>query len=219
MWVVAVTKPQRELWGETNVKRQGHNTYLPLCLETTVHRGKLATRTRCLFPRYLFVEIDGPWHFLFSTFGLTGVVLNGEQPAPLPPEEIDQLRARENEDGLIVLPPPPAPPRYSSGQVLRVTYGPLSGRFGVCEGDDARARVKLLLQFLGRKSHILIARDAVRAADQGELDDQASREVSALPDVRGSARGRVPHADPHERRRQPPHRPRLEPQRAAQASQ
>ena len=164
-WIVAISKTGKETWGAANVQRQGFETYFPRFIEPFVNRNKqIEHRIRSLFPRYVFVRTDGRWYFLLSTFGLIGVVLKGEVPAIMPDEEIARMKARENANGLIELPPPPLPPRYGRGQRLKITYGPFSGKAGICQGDNANERVHVLLEFLGARRSVLIARDALQAA-------------------------------------------------------
>jgi transcriptional antiterminator RfaH len=163
-WIVGISKPQREDWAALNIQRQGFDAYIPKFTEEVVRKQQVTTRTCCLFPRYVFVRTDGHWYFLLSTFGMQGVVLKGEIPAVMPDDEIEKLRERENSMGLITLPPKPEPARFARGQRLKVTYGPMSGLSGICQGDNAKERVRVLLQFLGRKSSALIARDALIAA-------------------------------------------------------
>lgn len=166
-WLVAITKPQNEVWAAQNAERQDCHTYLPRFQETTVVRGKKLDRIRCLFPRYLFVETpDLRWRFLLGTFGLVGVVLKGDEPAVMPVEEIERMKAKENKLGLIVLPPRPKDPGFTKGQRVRVLYGPLIGYEGVCQQDSAGERVKILLDFLGRKSSVLVTRSHLQALPQ-----------------------------------------------------
>ncbi len=153
-WIVARTKAQRESWAAENVARQGYVFYYPRVARRV--RGKLGRLmvAEPLFPRYLFVKARNNWHPLLSTFGLAGVVMTAESPSLMPDKVIDELRSREDPtSGLVVL------PRLSEGQTVRVRRGPFGGQSGIYQGSSSIDRERVLLDFLGRKTMVLIARD------------------------------------------------------------
>lgn len=157
-WIVARTKPNREQWAAENVARQGYIPYLP---KVMVQRKRLA-QAQPLFACYLFVQTSGAWRFLLGTFGVSGIVTIGDTPATIANKIIDDLRAREI-DGCIELPLEQKEP-FATGAQLRVKGGLFSGYQGIYAGMDPRARVKVLLDFLGRKTHILLAPEMLEAA-------------------------------------------------------
>jgi len=165
-WIVAVTRSRQESWAAENVRAHGFEAYYPCFREEYIDRQHhIGVRTRSLFPRYLFVRTDGRWSFLTDTFGVTGVVMKGEVPATMPDQEIDHLRQREDAVGLIEVPKEPEAPRFTKGQRVRVTYGSMCGLTGICECIDAgKARVRVLLDMLGRKTSVLLPRDSLAAA-------------------------------------------------------
>jgi len=165
LWIVAKTQAGREAWAGLNIERQGYSYYLPVFSEIVLDkRRQKVEKTRCLFPRYIFVETDGCWHFLTGTFGVTGVLLEaeGEGPATVPKKVIDQLRARQDSEGRVIL--PEAPKRFLFGQKVTVTEGPFSGHIGIYQGATVQQRKKVLLDLLGRRTQILIQGDALAAA-------------------------------------------------------
>jgi transcriptional antiterminator RfaH len=163
-WVVAQTKPQQERWAAENVARQGFSWYLPL---TRIKRQpRRPAKLVCVFPRYLFVFTEGQWHSLLGTYGVTSLVMSGNGPATLPQNAVDALKRREDGDGLIILPNSPTG-RFKAGEPLRVNQGPFSGITGICAQDSAADRVKVLIEFLGQKSTVLIADDHVERACNG----------------------------------------------------
>lgn len=155
-WVVAQTKPQQERWAAENVHRQGYEFYLPLTLAKAAPRKPPAPV--CLFPRYLFVRTDGAWRSLLSTYGLTGVIMTGEKPSVLPEKVVESLKAREGGDGLVYLPNSPTS-RFKPGERVRVNEGALIGYTGLCAGMSTQKRCEVLLDFLGRKTRVLIAEE------------------------------------------------------------
>lgn len=153
-WIVAVTKAQREDWAAENVARQGFEYYLP---KTVSEQKKL----QCLFPRYLFVLTTGPWRFLSGTFGITSVVLQGQNPAVLPHPIIAELKARENGAGYVQL--PKLPERFKNGDRVRVNQGMFSGYSGIYSDITPQERVRVLLDVLGRKTRVLISEEYLEA--------------------------------------------------------
>ena len=179
MWLVGITQPNQELVAKRAVERQGHETYLPRFAERYISRRDRRVRTRvtCLFPRYLFVWSDGHWRFLQETFGMSGVVRTSDEfPVEMPDAGIQQLRSQEErvlvegvEHRLIRLPDELAdrfkPVRtFARGRRLLVKCGPMHGLTGVCASDSGKARVAVLLSYLGRQTSVLIPRDALEAA-------------------------------------------------------
>ena len=153
-WIVAKTKPSRDFWAAENVARQDHTFYLPKIYV----QNKRYARVEPLFPSHLFVLVETSWRFLLSTFGVSGVMLQGTEPAIVNDKEIVRLRKLENEDGFIEL-----PAKLIHGQAVRISQGALAGRTGLYQGMTSRERVIVLLDVLGRKTPVLIDEAAVEA--------------------------------------------------------
>lgn len=158
-WIVAVTKAQRENWAADNVRRQGFECYLPFTEAPRLSRKP----KECLFPRYLFVLTEGPWRFLLGTYGVVDLVWQGGKPAVLPAKTVTDLKAREDQQGLIRL-PDKADFRFNDGDKVRVSEGPFSGYIGVYSCDPAHERVKVLLEFLGRQATVSIQDECLEHA-------------------------------------------------------
>ena len=157
-WVVARTKPNRERWAAENVARQGYEFYLPTVM---VLRKRLA-QMQPLFANYLFVH-TAQWHFLLSTFGISGVVVFGESPATVSQQTIDEIKSREI-NGCVSLPAPVVSERFKIGTQVRVKGGMFSGYVGVYEGANPKQREQVLLDFLGRKTSVLFSPEMLEAA-------------------------------------------------------
>ena len=85
--------------------------------------------------------------------GISKVLMNGDEPAHAPDRVIEELRAREGRNGLIVLPAATSSAgltKFKSGDRVRISAGPLSGFVGLVEGLRAHERVAILLAALGR---------------------------------------------------------------------
>jgi transcription antitermination factor NusG len=133
---------RRALW---HMKYQGFTTYAPREKITRVVRGKKQNTSRWLFPRYIFVWIADHWHALFSTIGISKVLMTGDHPARLPDKWVEAMRAREHH-GLITLPKH----RFRIGQRVVVASGLLLGAHGLYQGMGHQQREIVLLESLGR---------------------------------------------------------------------
>jgi transcription antitermination factor NusG len=149
-WAVVNTQPtaeKRTLW---HLGWQGFESYAPREKITRITRGKKVTGARLIFPRYVFVWIIDRWHELFSTIGVSRVLMIGSgddaQPARCPDSWINGMRAQER-DGLITL---PKPPRFDRGQRVTVSSGMFAGFKGLYQGATSRQREVVLLEHLGR---------------------------------------------------------------------
>jgi transcriptional antiterminator RfaH len=163
-WYVALTHPRAELKASIHLRRQGFEVYLPRYLKQRRHARRIETVTVPLFPRYLFVAIDlgtQRWLSIDSTFGVTRLVRDGERPAPVPEVVIDALKYREDENGLVRL---DRRPRFAPGDKIRVIGGAFADCCGLYEGMNARERVAILLDLLGRKVRVVLEPEAIEAA-------------------------------------------------------
>jgi transcriptional antiterminator RfaH len=162
-WYVVRTQPHAEIKANTHLGRQGFDTYLPRYLKKRRHARRVETVKAPLFPSYLFVAINRQtqrWRCINSTLGVSHLVCNGDEPAPLADSVIDALRQRENESGLVRLPPHPS---FATGDKVRLLDGAFTNLIGLFEGMRDSERVSVLLDLLGRKVRLLLDADAIAA--------------------------------------------------------
>ncbi len=163
-WFVAHTQPHAEVKATLHLKRQGFESYVPRYLKRRRHARKLETVAAPLFPRYLFVAVDVTaqrWRSIYSTVGVARLVCNGDEPTPVPDGIVDELKSREDINGLIKLQPLPS---FRPGDKIRVLDGAFSSCLGLFEGMAERERVAILLDLLGRKVRVVLEGDLVAAA-------------------------------------------------------
>ena len=82
-------------------------TYLPRYLKKRRHARRVETVLAPLFPRYLFVAVDMAtqrWRSISSTFGVTQLVCNGDDPAPIADDIIDEFAVAKTNMGPFVFP-------------------------------------------------------------------------------------------------------------------
>ena len=167
-WLVLRTHRARELWAAENVARQGHDWYFPKILKTVKRKnsGSLDAVSEPLFPGFLFVlpRSDGQWGHLLNTFGVKSVLMTGGFPSKMADRDVRRFRDLEDKDGFVVLPKNEdcVKEKFVIGQELKVVDGPFSGYHGICQGQDSRQRIKLLMDYMSRKTQVLIESESVK---------------------------------------------------------
>jgi len=163
-WYVVQTQVNAEAKAVRNLVRQGFEVYLPRYLKLRSHARKIEKVPVPLFPRYMFVRIDVAtqrWRSIQSTFGVSRLVLNGSDPAPLAQQVISCLREREDASGYVQL---DQRPKFALGAKVRVLAGVFAENLGLFDGMADRDRIAILLDLLGRKVRVSIEADLVAAA-------------------------------------------------------
>jgi transcriptional antiterminator RfaH len=163
-WYVVQTQPHAESKAIGHLVRQGFAAYLPRYLKRRRHARKIETVAAPLFPRYLFVAVDMEtqrWRSIHSTFGVSRLVCNGDEPAPVPEAVVAELQSRVDAQGFVRL---ERRPQFVPGEHVRIVDGVFADSLGLFEGMADRERVAILLDLLGRKVRILLDENAIRAA-------------------------------------------------------
>lgn len=162
-WYAVHTRTGMERMAQGHLENQGYAVYLPLHLKERRHARRIDTVKRPLFPRYLFVELDlgtDSWHAINGTYGVHYLVTMGDRPASIPACVVDEIRARENEEGMVEV-EEPCP--FSAGEVVEITRGAFADQTGIFKCGDDRQRVTLMLSLLGRETEVRLPANAVRA--------------------------------------------------------
>lgn len=162
-WYAVYTKTAAESLAEGHLQRQGFETYLPRYRKERRHARRITQAKAPLFPSYLFVALDlecDRWKSVNGTHGVRYLVAMGDRPSAVPEGVVEAIRARENTENLIDLPPQPP---FENGEVVRVTSGALLDQTGIFQCMDDRQRVIVLLDLLGRELSVPLRRDAVSA--------------------------------------------------------
>jgi transcriptional antiterminator NusG len=129
---------------------------LPTEVVSEVKNGKKSTKTRKLYPGYVFIQmkmydeekrvINKPWYFVKEVAGVIGFVGN-DHPAALRQVEIDEIKARiEAANGKEV-------PKvsYEVGEEVKVNDGAFANLTGrIDEIDPERGKLKISVSIFGR---------------------------------------------------------------------
>lgn len=161
-WLVAKTKPNSEQIALRNIKNQLFEYYFPRIQVKKAKRKKTVLVEQPLFPGYLFVKINPlqHWTSLKYTYGVHSVIMASQKvPATVPEAILEDLRAREDQQGFIVL---PAPRRLLEGDTVTIKSGPFHGHRGLVEKMNGKERQRVLLALLGNQIRVLV--------DESDLD-------------------------------------------------
>ena len=163
-WYVVQTQTHAESKAAANLLRQEFSVYLPRYQKRRRHARKTEMVAAPLFPRYLFVGVDMAtqrWRSIKSTFGVSNLVCNGDEPAAVSNSVVEALQRREDESGFVML---ENRQRFTAGDKVRVVEGAFADCLGLFEGVRDDERVTLLLDLLGRKVRVMIDELSVAAA-------------------------------------------------------
>lgn len=162
-WYVVQTHARAEQRAVWHLRNQDFEAYLPQYLKRRRHARRTDWVRAPLFPGYLFVAIDIArmrWRAIASTIGVCRLVSDGERPMPVPPGVVEEIRAREDGDGLVRM----ASQRpFKRGEVVQITSGALADRAGLFECQVEEERVILLIELLGRQVKVKMPLEAIAA--------------------------------------------------------
>tara|TARA_Y100001968_G_C19387386_1_gene733615 strand:+ start:186 stop:689 length:504 start_codon:yes stop_codon:yes gene_type:complete len=163
-WCVAKSRINAEDQAAFHLTRQDFKVLLPKHMKRRAHARRVEWVPRPLFPGYLFVEIDlecSLWRAIRSTIGIFDVICFGEKPAAVPEVVIEEIRARQNEAGLVKVYEGEA---FRRGEHVRVLQGALGDLDALFESTDGSNRVTVLLNMLGRQVRAQVNENTVFAA-------------------------------------------------------
>lgn len=128
------------------------NILIPTETKIKIKNGKRKTIREKIFPGYVLVEMmvtDDSWYVVRNTPNVTGFVGSGTTPTPISDEEIKVLQKRMGVEE----------PKYKIdvevGSAVRINDGPFKSFEGkVSEVDEARGKVKVLVNMFGRETPV-----------------------------------------------------------------
>ena len=108
-----------------------------------------------VFPSYVFVKMimsDETWHIVRNIRGVTGFVGEANKAIPLTEEEVRQMSLEKHE---IVV-------KYSVGETVRITDGPLASFTGIVEEiEPDKNKVRVVVSMFGRETPVELELDQV----------------------------------------------------------
>ncbi|MDH3689347.1 MAG: transcription/translation regulatory transformer protein RfaH [Gammaproteobacteria bacterium] len=152
-WYLVYSRPRQERIAMENLERQGYESYLPLIKRHRRRQGRRVVQVEPMFPRYLFICLDTQtdnWAPIRSTRGVNRLVRFGLDPAVVPMDLLEILKARENEEGVQNV----SPVDFRHGDRVRISEGPLMGYEGIFLAKSSQERVTILLNVVNKQMRI-----------------------------------------------------------------
>ena len=157
-----MTKPNCENIAVANLTQQGFDCYAPRFREL---RPDKTTLIKPLFPRYIFTLIDSLWYCIRGTRGVSYLLMGDNGPAHVPVTAIEDIRAREDGEGFVMLRPKDEfTERFHHGDRVKAIDGPLADKLLIYEGMTGHDRVRVLVSMLGRQVPATINEKSLVAA-------------------------------------------------------
>jgi len=157
-WYAVFCKPRGEETAAVNLDNQGYMVYLPRLLTQCRRAGEWVERIGPLFPRYLFLKPRDAAQSLGpvrSTLGVMNLVRFGGQPALIPDNVVEALRARHDPASGVHV----QRTAFRPGAAVQIVEGPLRGLEGIFSKETGDERVIVLLDLLGKINSIRVSRD------------------------------------------------------------
>ncbi|MEW5744433.1 MAG: transcription termination/antitermination NusG family protein [Nitrospirota bacterium] len=159
-WYAIYTKPKQEDRVAENLSRALHGVFNPKLKRKKLIRGRYEQVIRPFFPCYVFAQFDpaSQYHMIKYTRGVRGIVGSPGSPWPVSEEIIGIIRAKMDDEGLIVI-----KPDIRVGDPVEITEGPLQGFAGIFEKEmKDRDRVVVLLNTIEYQATVEIEREFLR---------------------------------------------------------
>ena len=163
IWCAVQTHVRSEDKAAFHLRRQGYDIFLPKHLKRRKHARRIDWVSVPLFPRYLFVAIEPdttPWWAIRSTVGVSSLICFGDVPAVVPAHIITEIKARQDEKGLVKI---HAGCDFKRGDRVRIVDGPLNDHEGLFESPTDEERVTILLNLMGREVKVRVPLETVYA--------------------------------------------------------
>lgn len=162
-WYAVQCLANREAGALAHLRNQGFNSFLPRRRKTRRHARKLDIVLAPFFPGYLFVQLDlsrDRWRSVNGTYGVARIVMQRDLPAPVPRGVVEALWSACDGDGVL-----PWSGDLHPGQAVRIQSGPFSDFIGELDQLDDGGRIRVLLDIMGGKKPVVLARSNVIPAD------------------------------------------------------
>jgi transcriptional antiterminator RfaH len=163
VWYLVQLKPGGFVRAQTNLTRQGFETFMPLRPETRRRAGQLRTEQRPLFPGYLFVRVDpasAPWRKINSTYGVARLVsLSGRGPTRVPLPLVRALMRAAGEGSCVL-----DTSNFKVGASVSLISGPFAGALVRIAAAPEDGRVHVLMEMMGQAVRTAVPVRAVEFA-------------------------------------------------------
>jgi len=145
-WALIISQANKERLAVQNIANQKYEYYFPMFREKIIKNNEKIEVARPLFPRYIFVRIVQQWSSLTGTYGVSGVVMDGQEPRIVQESVLSSLRNREDKNGFVELDKKEG---FLRGEPVTLKSGPLKDKIGIYDGMTSDERAIILFKMLG----------------------------------------------------------------------
>lgn len=154
-WYLIQTKPKQEKLASQNLISQNFEIYYP--------KTQIKNKVVALFPRYIFIHLDGKnqnWSPIRSTKGVANFVRFGVKFAKVPTAIIDSIKRQEDStiEKLIDL------SKFHKGNAIQIQEGALKGQNAIFSHYDGQMRAIVLLKILHQEQKITLKESEIHCA-------------------------------------------------------
>lgn len=153
-WYAVHTQPRTEGAVMANLSRLGYEVFCPRYRATVRHARRISEALRPFFPRYVFVGLtEGQGFYTINTLpGVSTVVYGDAGPLQICDGDMELLRSRANEDGLMDAPKQPKTERerMKRGREIRIVEGVFTGYPAIVELDKGH-EITVLIEWFKRR--------------------------------------------------------------------
>ena len=166
-WFVAISHWGKQEFARKNLEKLSFKCYFPKFLETIIARGKKIILQKFLFGRYFFVRWTENWRHIFNVKGIFGILMNVKgEPSRIREEVVVGIKNNEGCDGFIKIEKKYSSYWFKRGERIRITRGKLIGYHAKFDRGYGGERVKILLDFMGRETPIIMKLDEISSIEE-----------------------------------------------------
>ena len=159
-WYLVQFRKNSHLLAQKNLNRQKFKTFLPLQDYTSRSGPKFLTRTKPLFPGYMFVSIEldlVPWYKINNTRGVSRIICEDGKPKKVPQEIVHCLMSRCDLLGKLL-----PSTTLERGDPVVVAFGALADFVATVETIDSDERIWVLMDIMGHSTKVQLNTDQLR---------------------------------------------------------
>lgn len=155
-WYVAYCSVKHEAVAEAGLRAMGLATFLPMRVWWGKRRQRRVENAAPLFPRYLFVGIEGPprWKPICDVLGIQCILGNEGAARPVESQIVRDLQAAyiagQFDERSRVDEPRVDASAISPGEMVKIMDGPFTGLLAKCTAVTDDDIGELLISLLGR---------------------------------------------------------------------
>lgn len=165
-WFAVRVRSNHERIAAAHLRERGYEEFSPSWKTERRWSDRTKEMDQFLFPGYVFCRLNPSDRLpVLTTPGVVELVGFGKIPAPVPDDEIENVR-RMVQSGLFVMPWP----FLELGHRVLIERGPLAGVEGILDEVKGKCRLVVSVQLLQRSVSAEVDRDWIRPLPPGRSD-------------------------------------------------